>query len=57
MVEVAEGVYTTEVVCELAKKYNIDMPITREVYNVLSEKKTPSEGIRDLMSRKLKKED
>ena len=57
MVEVAEGVYTTEVALELAKKYNIEMPITREVYNVLFEKKAPLAGIKDLMSRELKEED
>ena len=57
MVEVAEGVYTTGVTLELAKEYNVEMPITQEIYNVLFLGKSPVIGIKDLMMRKLKKED
>ena len=32
---VAEGVKTVEVVIELAKQYNLEMPITHEVYDVI----------------------
>lgn len=51
-----EGVLTTKVVYELAMKYNINMPITAEVYKVLYEHKKPSSAINDLMSRELKAE-
>jgi glycerol-3-phosphate dehydrogenase (NAD(P)+) len=37
MNEVAEGVKTAKAVMELAKDYNVDMPISREVYKVLYE--------------------
>lgn len=54
---VVEGVNTTISVLGLAKKYNVDMPITRAVYAVLFEGQNPSEAITDLMSRPLKAED
>jgi glycerol-3-phosphate dehydrogenase (NAD(P)+) len=56
MVMVAEGVKTTESVMRLAKKYEVDMPITTEVYNVLFEDKSPEKGVSDLMTRELKRE-
>lgn len=56
MNEVAEGVRTTKSAYQLAKKLNVEMPITEEVYKMLYEDKTPREVIKDLMSRDLKKE-
>ena len=53
---VAEGVQTTKSGFELAKKHNVEMPITSEVYKVLFEDKSPETAIRDLMSRNLKTE-
>jgi glycerol-3-phosphate dehydrogenase (NAD(P)+) len=50
---VAEGVFTTVSVRDLAARENVEMPITREVYNVLYENKDPKESLRDLMLRKL----
>lgn len=40
MSEVAEGVKTAKAVMELAEDYNVDMPISREVYKVLYEGNT-----------------
>ncbi|MCD6377675.1 MAG: NAD(P)-dependent glycerol-3-phosphate dehydrogenase [Planctomycetes bacterium] len=54
---VVEGVNTTISVLELAKKYNVDMPITRAVYAVLFEGQDPSKAIMELMCRPLKAED
>jgi len=54
---VVEGVNTTISLLALAKKYDVDMPITRAVYAVLFEGQDPSEAITDLMSRPLKAED
>ncbi len=51
MEQIAEGIYTTESTCELAKKYNVEMPITEQVYKVLFENKNPLEAVTDLMTR------
>lgn len=53
---VAEGVLTTRAVYELAKKNNIEMPITEQVYKVLYESKSPRRAVKELMSRTLKQE-
>ncbi len=51
MTQVAEGVMTTKSVLALAGKFNVDMPITQETYNVLFENKDPLEAVNDLMMR------
>jgi glycerol-3-phosphate dehydrogenase (NAD(P)+) len=53
---VVEGVATTRSVVDLARKYRVDMPITRAVYAVLFEEMDPIEAIGRLMSRELKAE-
>jgi len=53
---VAEGVKTTRAVKELMEKWGVEMPICREVYNVLYEGKKPEHALRDLMTRELKDE-
>ncbi len=53
---VAEGVKTTHSVWELARKYDVEMPITEQVYQVIYHNKCPRTAIRDLMSRSLKSE-
>lgn len=57
MVMVAEGVRTTRSVYDLAGQYDIDMPISREVYRVLFENKDPKKAVYDLMTRDPKEED
>jgi glycerol-3-phosphate dehydrogenase (NAD(P)+) len=54
MTMVAEGVETTKSVYMLAKKHNIEMPITVEVYKALFEGKNAKTATRDLMSRESK---
>ena len=51
-----EGVICTKIVHEVSKEYNINMPICNQVYEVLYNNKKPSESIKELMSRTLKKE-
>lgn len=51
MAEVAEGVKTAKVVMELAKEYNIEMPIATEVYKVLYEGSTVHTAFRGLLRR------
>ena len=56
MDQVAEGVLTTKSVCKLANKYNVEMPITKEIYNVLFEDKDPIKAVNELMVREPKSE-
>ena len=51
-----EGVYTTKAVMRLAKKFNIEMPITNEVYNIIFKHKDPKKAITTLMTRDKKPE-
>lgn len=53
---VVEGVDTCKSVVALAARYNIEMPITKAVYEVLFEKKPVATAIADLMKRRLKAE-
>lgn len=53
---VAEGVNTTKIIKELSVEYNIEMPISEQVYNVLFDNKKPEEAVLDLMTRDLKTE-
>ncbi len=56
MVMVAEGVPTAQSVDALARKYRIDMPICKLVYEIIYKKKSPKQGLKDLMARPLKRE-
>lgn len=47
-----EGVRTTLAAYQLSQKYNVDMPITKELYNVLFNDKDPKQAVDDLMTRK-----
>jgi glycerol-3-phosphate dehydrogenase (NAD(P)+) len=53
---VAEGVGTTAATRELARRANIEMPITEQMYATLYEHRAPREAIRELMERRLKSE-
>ena len=53
---VAEGVKTTNVAVELAKRYSIEMPIAEQMYQMLHFGSSPQEAIRRLMERSLKVE-
>ncbi|MGB9720825.1 MAG: NAD(P)H-dependent glycerol-3-phosphate dehydrogenase [bacterium] len=56
MLMVAEGVPTAQAVVRLAKKYDVDMPISKVVYDILYRKKSPIQGLVNLMMRPLKNE-
>jgi len=51
-----EGVPTTKAAYQLALKYKVDMPITKEIYLVLYKNKNPRKAVTDLMTRSLKEE-
>ena len=53
---VAEGVKTSKAVCELAKKLNIEVPISSAIYEAVYTNITPQELLDKLMNRKLKGE-
>ena len=57
MCMVAEGVKTTKSAYELAKRLNVDMPITEKVYQILYEDKSPRKSVMELMARDLKSEE
>lgn len=48
---VVEGVYTTKAACGLSREYNIEMPITNEIYKILYEGRSAKEAVSNLMLR------
>jgi glycerol-3-phosphate dehydrogenase (NAD(P)+) len=53
---VAEGVRTTKVLWDLARRLGVEMPITEKVYEILYEGKEPRAAVGELMSREKKSE-
>ena len=56
MTMIAEGVETTGAAVELARKFQVDMPITEQMGAILGGRISPREAIRELMERALKPE-
>ena len=56
MVMVAEGIKTTQSAYQLAQKYQVEMPITEQMYKILFENKNPQAAVLDLMKRDPKSE-
>jgi glycerol-3-phosphate dehydrogenase (NAD(P)+) len=56
MTMVAEGVRTARSAYELARRENVDMPITAEVYKALYEGKSPISAVESLLGRALRAE-
>ena len=54
---IIEGFATSKSAYELSKKYDVEMPITQKVYEVLYEGKSASDAVRELMTRDPKEED
>lgn len=53
---VVEGVYSAKAALILAKKYNISMPITEKINEILFEGKNAKDAVRELMLRDRKVE-
>jgi glycerol-3-phosphate dehydrogenase (NAD(P)+) len=53
---IAEGVLTTAATLALARKHQVEMPITEQMNAVLHHGRSPREAIRELMERRLKEE-
>lgn len=54
---VAEGVKTSKAICELAKKFGIEVPVSEAIYEAVYTDITPIEVLGKLMNRKLKEEE
>jgi glycerol-3-phosphate dehydrogenase (NAD(P)+) len=54
---VAEGVKTSKAICELAKKLNIEVPVSNAIYEAVYTDITPKALLEKLMNRKLKEEE
>jgi len=54
--KLAEGYYTAEALYKLCHKLNVDMPICREVYEVLYNGKATSDALNTLFARSIKME-
>jgi len=48
---VAEGVFTTKAAVGLARKKNVEMPITEQMFAILEQGKPPQQAIEELMTR------
>jgi glycerol-3-phosphate dehydrogenase (NAD(P)+) len=53
---VVEGVNTTQTAVALGERHAVELPIAREVANILFQNKPPRQAISDLMERELKAE-
>jgi len=53
---VVEGVNTARTAVALGERHGVDLPISREVANVLFKNKSPKQAVSDLMERELKAE-
>jgi len=53
---VVEGIYSAKAAMQLARKYQVEMPIVEQVYQVLFEDKSAEEAVRELMLRDKKTE-
>jgi len=56
MTMVAEGVGTSKSALQLSNMCNVEMPITKQMCEVMFEGKPPAEAVRELMARPLKDE-
>ena len=54
--QVVEGINTADEVMRLAKKYNVDMPISEHVWKVVNGLMTPADAVKELMSREVRQE-
>jgi len=50
---VAEGINTCKAIPDLVDKYDIEMPISQSIYDILFNKKDPLKVVKELMTRKL----
>lgn len=54
---VVEGMYTTEAAYEMSRRYDIEMPITEQLYHVIKGEVSGPDAVRNLMLRRRKHEE
>ena len=54
---VVEGMYTTEAAYEMSRRYDIEMPITEQLYRVIKGDVSGPEAVRNLMMRRRRHEE
>ncbi len=54
--QVVEGVFMTQAALKLSEKLGIELPVTKQVHDVLFSGKAPTQAVRELMERQLKTE-
>ena len=55
-VQVVEGVHMTKAALKLGEKLGVELPITKQVHDVLFSSKPPRQAMRELMERQLRSE-
>jgi glycerol-3-phosphate dehydrogenase (NAD(P)+) len=55
-IQVVEGVHMTQAALKLSEKLNVELPITKQVHDVLFSDKPPRQAMRELMERELRHE-
>ena len=53
---VAEGVKTSESMCQLARKIGVETPVANTIYDIIYHGKAPKDAVLELMTRKAKHE-
>ena len=54
--KLAEGYYTTKALMDLSEKYDVELPITNAVYEIIYDKRDPKEVLDNLFKRSIKME-
>ena len=54
--QAVEGLRTAKVVCDLADKYDVDMPISRQVLRVINNEISPRDAVQALLNREARPE-
>lgn len=55
-IQVVEGVHMTQAALKLSEKFEVELPITKQVHDVLFSSKPPRQAMRELMERDLRDE-
>lgn len=51
-----EGIHAAQIICDLAREKNIEMPISHEVYKIIKGECSPQTAVKNLLNRQLKAE-
>jgi glycerol-3-phosphate dehydrogenase (NAD(P)+) len=54
--QVVEGISTSEEIWRMARKHEVEMPISEQVYGIIHQSRSPEQCVRDLLAREQKSE-